>query len=175
MSTDIKKSWFSAAELALLGEARVIDIPRSERRSGEAARNLNWPNRKVPGKGGRGGMKTEYQPPEFWLTCIHDFLTENPKFFEEKKKEEFYEMPLPDSTINSAPIHEQHEHRLYDDPIDPLLMHRVMVAVDTMLSKNKMSISPGKKADLVFLIHDYCKSTRVVTEEIVDRFLKLAG
>lgn len=88
MSSDANKSWFSAYELALFGKARIINIPRSERRAGEKARNLGWSERQVLAKGGRGGVKTEYQPTEDILDIIHKFLDENPVFFHEEKESE---------------------------------------------------------------------------------------
>lgn len=85
MSTDVNKTWFSASELALIGQAGVIDIPRSERRAGEKARNLGWEERRVLGKGGKGGLRKEYQPPEYILLIIQRFLNENPGFFKKEK------------------------------------------------------------------------------------------
>jgi phage repressor protein C with HTH and peptisase S24 domain len=85
LSMDINKSWFSAAELAALGQMSVIKVPRSERRAGEKARRLGWEEREVLGKGGKGGVKTEYQPPGDILVGIHKFLSQNPDFFSETK------------------------------------------------------------------------------------------
>lgn len=85
MSADVNKLWFSALELALIGQAGVIDIPRSERRAGEKARNLGWEERRVLGKGGKGGLKKEYRPPRNTLLIIRKFLEENPGFFAKEK------------------------------------------------------------------------------------------
>lgn len=85
MSADITKLWFSALELALIGQAGIIDIPRSERRAGEKARSLGWEERRVLGKGGKGGIKKEYQPPRDTLLIIHNFLEENPGYFTKEK------------------------------------------------------------------------------------------
>lgn len=65
----------------MLGKAEIIRIPRSERRAGEKARKFGWEERRVLGKGGKGGMKTEYQPPGDILEIIHGFLRETPDFF----------------------------------------------------------------------------------------------
>lgn len=77
----MSQQWFSAYQLARLGAEKVIDIPRSERRAGEKALKLKWMSRSVPGAGGKGGMRTEYQPPADVLALIQSFLAANPEFF----------------------------------------------------------------------------------------------
>lgn len=58
MSSDGK--WYSAKDLAALG---VRGLPRSERRIHDVARRENWPSREVKTRGGRRGVRSEYQPP----------------------------------------------------------------------------------------------------------------
>ena len=52
--------FYSAKRLADLG---VRGLPRTERNIHNVARREGWPKRTVPGKGGRSGTLTEYQPP----------------------------------------------------------------------------------------------------------------
>lgn len=85
MSSDVTIEWFSAADLAALGAAGVFLMPRSERRAGESARKFGWEERQVPGKGGKGGMRTEYRPSENILAIIQSFLQNNPTFFGNRK------------------------------------------------------------------------------------------
>jgi len=84
MSMDVNFRWFSAAQLAALGEAAVIYFPRSERRAGERARKLGWTERQVQGRGGKGGKRTEFTPPDHYLAVIQTFLKANPVFFGNK-------------------------------------------------------------------------------------------
>lgn len=84
MSTEAK-IWFSAAEIAKLGDVFVAGLPRSERGATRRAQQKKWESRSVLGKGGKGGMKTEYQPPDLVLMDIHKFLSQNPDFFSEIK------------------------------------------------------------------------------------------
>lgn len=76
----------------MLGQAEIIRIPRSERRAGEKARKFGWEERQVLGKGGKGGMKTEYQPPGDILEIIHGFLRETPDFFQTGKDSDHQEV-----------------------------------------------------------------------------------
>lgn len=178
MSTDITKDWFSAAELAQLGGAGVIDIARSSRRSGEAAQKHGWANRRVLGKGGKGGLKTEYKPSDDVLDAIHVFLKSNPDFFsndktndgatkaikhyEKSDKATALKLKTPDAAFDAGNF-------------DPLLMHHVIVSVEKMLKKHGKEIDPVKKADLFFLIHDCCKAAGGMDESIVERFVSVTG
>jgi len=51
------KTHYSAAELAAM---KLPGLPTSERRINDRARKEGWTSRQVPGKGGKGGMRTEY-------------------------------------------------------------------------------------------------------------------
>lgn len=82
MSSDV---YFSASQLAKLGSAKVIHMPKTERNAREAARRAEWPCRDVDGGGGAGGVRTEYQPPADMLALIHSFLETNPDFFKKKR------------------------------------------------------------------------------------------
>jgi phage repressor protein C with HTH and peptisase S24 domain len=77
--------WFHALQLSMLGAAHVIDMPRSDRGAREKLKRLGWPHRSVDCKGGKGGMRTEYQPPADVLAQIHAFLDANPDFFGKEK------------------------------------------------------------------------------------------
>lgn len=84
MSTE-DKIWFSASEIKKLGAASIARLPSSERGARQRMQREKWLSRTVPGKGGRGGLKTEFQPPVEILKTIHDFLDKNPDFFKEKQ------------------------------------------------------------------------------------------
>lgn len=117
MSSDDTKIWFSAAELARLAGAGVIKIARSSRRSGEAALKLGWPDRKVLGKGGKGGLKTEYMVPQELRIIVHSFLNQNPNFFLEAKggvKDKTY--PASQATELTTGAGQDNGHRLQDRP-----------------------------------------------------------
>lgn len=77
MSSDVK-NWFGSSELAKFSDAEIIDLPRSERWAGVKASKLGWDSRVVRCKGGKGGVKTEYRPPDDVLAAIHAYLRSNP-------------------------------------------------------------------------------------------------
>lgn len=85
MSSEVK-SWFSAGEISLLGEQFVASLPTTMRGSTQKAQREGWVSREVKGFGGKGGIRTEYQPPANVLALIHAFLQANPNFFEDKRK-----------------------------------------------------------------------------------------
>ncbi len=62
------KTHYSSAELAAM---KLPGLPTSERRINDRARKENWVSRQVPGKGGKGGLRTEYQPPKSIQELIH--------------------------------------------------------------------------------------------------------
>lgn len=85
MSSDVQ-IWFSAAQLARLGAAKVIHgMPRTERNAREVARRLEWQHRSVECAGGKAGMRIEFQPPQDVLASVHAFLLTRPRFFDELK------------------------------------------------------------------------------------------
>lgn len=80
------KIWFSAVQLGALGAAKVIpDMPRSEKGAREAVKRMEWLQRRVECQGGKGGMRTEYQPPAAVLALIYPFLEANPEFLKPQR------------------------------------------------------------------------------------------
>lgn len=69
----------------MLGAARVIDMPRTDKGAREWLKRSGWPQRHVECMGGKGGFRTEYQPPAEVLAAIHAFLEANPDFFGKDK------------------------------------------------------------------------------------------
>lgn len=176
MNTD-DKFWFSAVELARLGEARAIDFPRSERNTRDKAKRLGWGSREVPCKGGKRGYMTEFIPPDNVLSAIHAFLKENPDFFSENKADTGEQKPIKhyDKSDKATALKLKSPEHAFNEGFDPLLMHHVIVAVEKMLKKHGKTIDPEKKADLFFLIHDCCKAAGGMDEAIVERFVNVAG
>ena len=177
MSTDNKICWFSAAQLALLGKDEIIEIPGSERRAGERARKLGWLDRQVRGKGGRGGKRTEFQPPLVILKVIQSFLKDNPDFFTKSNgdsKNNPRSKPYPVSKATTLTLRSSEPSHVVT-VIDTQTMIFVMVSVDSLIAKKGLNIDPVKKAELVLLIYDYCKGTGICNEEIVSKFLNVAG
>lgn len=74
--------WFSTSELAKLGAARVVKLPGTLAGISNRAREEHWEKRQVPGKGGKGGLKTEYKLREPALSIAETFLRANPEFFQ---------------------------------------------------------------------------------------------
>lgn len=74
--------WFSTSDLAKLGAARAVKLPGTLAGISNRAREENWDKRQVPGKGGKGGLKTEYKLREPELSIVDAFLQVNPDFFE---------------------------------------------------------------------------------------------
>ena len=87
-SRDVFKSWFSASELAELAQHLTVKLPRTERQCRGRAKREGWMSREVKGKGGKGGIKHEYEPPSHILAAIHAFLKDHPPFLENSGKSE---------------------------------------------------------------------------------------
>lgn len=71
LKSKVRKLYISAEELAELG---VSGIPRSRQGVRDRARRDKWEERQVPGKGGPGGQRTEYAPPDELLPLVIDRL-----------------------------------------------------------------------------------------------------
>lgn len=65
----MSEQWFSAEDLAKLGQ-RGLRMPTSARGCRNVVQREQWPSRTVQGKGGKGGLKTVYQPPTSVMAAI---------------------------------------------------------------------------------------------------------
>lgn len=63
----ITKTHYSCAELA---QMKLPGLPASERRMHDRVKKEKWESRTVVGKGGKGGMRTEYKPPKAIMELI---------------------------------------------------------------------------------------------------------
>ncbi len=61
------KTHYSCAELA---QMKLTGLPASERGMRDRVEKDGWGSIQVPGKGGKGGMRTEYQPPAVIMAII---------------------------------------------------------------------------------------------------------
>lgn len=171
------KIWFSAAEIAQLGKALIGGLPKSTRGALGRAKDKHWDNRIVQGKGGKGGLKTEYKLPQEVMKVVQMFLNENPDFFTHDNKEgedKPHSKPYPVSKATILTLKSPEPSHIVT-VIDTQTMIFVMVSVDSLITKKGINIDPVKKAELILLIYDYCKGTGICNEEIVAKFLKLAG
>ncbi len=171
--------WFSPVQLALLGRAGVIDFPRSDKNAREKARALAWKSREIECRGGKKGYMSQFQPPADVLEAIQSFLKENPDFFTKAKadvKDKPYSKPYPVSKATALTLKSPEPAHIVT-VIDTQTMIFVMVSVDALITKKGINIDPDpvKKAELILLIYDYCKGTGICNEDIVAKFLKLAG
>jgi len=80
MSSDVE-IWLSAEKLSMLGASLVARLPKSPSGCMRKAKKDGWVARESIGKGGPGGILTEYMPPEPELSAIQAFLRDNPEFF----------------------------------------------------------------------------------------------
>lgn len=169
--------WLSSVQLALLGRAGVIDFPRSDKNAREKARSLGWESREVECRGGKKGYMSQFQPPDNVLEVIQSFLEENPDFFTKAKdeaKDKPHSKPYPVSKATALTLKSPEPAHIVT-VIDTQTMIFVMVSVDSLITKKGINIDPVKKAELILLIYDYCKGTGICNEDIVAKFLKLAG
>jgi len=114
MSTD-NKIWFSAGELALLGERFVAGLPGTMRGCTRRAQRERWVSREVKGSGGPGGIRTEYQPPAAVLALIQSFLAVNPDFFAKSKTRTKADLAkLSKEVFGDAPQRLRQQHTQYD-------------------------------------------------------------
>jgi len=67
-------SWHSIHALHLF---RLKGLPRSQKGIRERAQREGWSSREVPGKGGPGGMRTEYQPPPDVQRQINEIVAQH--------------------------------------------------------------------------------------------------
>lgn len=63
-------NWYSAHDLAKLGKQLIGGLPTSAPGCTGRAKSENWESREVKGKGGKGGKRTEYKPPQAVLNAI---------------------------------------------------------------------------------------------------------
>ncbi|MEW5893341.1 MAG: S24 family peptidase [Pseudomonadota bacterium] len=68
MSSEHDDVWLSAEDLAEYGKR--AGLPGTPRGCTKKAQREQWPSRQVQGKGGKGGIKTLYQPPTALLAAI---------------------------------------------------------------------------------------------------------
>lgn len=61
--------WYTAAQLAAM---KLPGLPGSEPGMRDRMKVQGWASRQVPCKGGKGGMRTEYQPPKAVLMAISE-------------------------------------------------------------------------------------------------------
>lgn len=78
--------WFSALQLSLFAAAHVIKFPRNEKNARIKARLLNWESREVECQGGKGGVRTEFKPPNDMQEAICRFLKDKPDFLKTGRK-----------------------------------------------------------------------------------------
>lgn len=69
MSSEHDDVWLSAEDLAEYGKR--AGLPGTPRGCTKKAQREQWPSRQVQGKGGKGGIKTLYQPPTALLAAIN--------------------------------------------------------------------------------------------------------
>ncbi len=106
-----QKLWFSADEISKLGLSLIAGLPKSNRGATRRAKNSGWASRVVSGKGGKGGVKTEYQPPQEILSIIHSFLNEHPDFFTKGKAEQPTKEPVKQLVARDEKLN----YRRFDD------------------------------------------------------------
>lgn len=82
MSTE----WFSAADLAKLGAELVAKLPTTERGALRHAKQNLWEKKVVDAKGGKGGKKSVFRPPDEILKRIYLFMLDNPYFLDSGQK-----------------------------------------------------------------------------------------
>lgn len=142
MSSDAE-IWFSASELSLLGERFVAGLPTTMRGCTRHAQAKGWASRQVNGRGGPGGVRTEYQPPVEVLVPIMDFLAANPDFFAKSKtrtnadlvkvsKEAFGDAPHRIRQVHAAYAVKERDALLEPAPEGRMLMLQMVVRVSEM-------------------------------------------
>lgn len=71
--------WFSADDLAEFGKNWVGGLPTTSVGCKGRAVSKGWESRKVQGKGGPSGIRTEYRPPQDILDAIHTYILNDVK------------------------------------------------------------------------------------------------
>lgn len=170
--------WFSALQLSLLAKAHAIKFPRNEKNARIKARHLNWESREVECQGGRGGVRAEFKPPKDILADVQEYLKNNPDFLNKRRKksneDEPSAKPYPVSTATVLKIKSPEPASMFDTLNADLFIY-VSIAVHKMLEKTGKQLDTDKRNDLIQLIYEYCKMRGECDDEIISKFLNVAG
>jgi phage repressor protein C with HTH and peptisase S24 domain len=145
MST-VVNIWFSASQLATLGSAKVIPgMPRTEKAARAFAKKSEWPHRIVEGSGGKGGMRTEYQPPANVLGLIHDFLKLNPNIFNKTLLLLERSMEAGLSDVQKNAIQQHTKNAIHENTINMQELHVSTAPYPTGIGSDQLVTGDGKQ------------------------------
>lgn len=166
MGSDVK-NWFSAGELSLLGEQLVASLPTTMRGCTRMAQKKGWVSREVKGSGGKGGIRTEYQPPAAVLVLIQSFLVANPDFFAKSKTRTKADLAkVSKEVFGDAPARirqEQSQYAAAEALLDPqpegrMLMLKMVLRISETRLKDPPTPDVAKKIiDLADAWMPYCE------------------
>lgn len=164
------KDWFSAADLAALGQAYVAGLPATGRGNRARAEREGWEARQVKGKGGPGGVKTEYKPDAKTLRLIAEHFSH---VSAPSSAEILQEAPTEQSKAGQAAgqVLEQDGYAYSPD-----LLESVVRGVEEFIRAHGLDPSPEKKAIAISLMYRYAivMGSQLSTSDI-EKFLKLAA
>lgn len=142
--------WYSAKELAEFG---LRGFPGSQRRIHDVVKREKWATRQVRSRGGRAGLRNEYQPPPDVQRQIDGLANDGAK-------------PAT-MVIAQEPPSEYHGER------STPLLREVVVALDRAIQERQLSLDIELKADAIAMVYDLCLFTREPVNTVIDRVLRL--
>ncbi|MBL8499591.1 MAG: hypothetical protein JNL77_03240 [Nitrosomonas sp.] len=152
--------------LMVIGEKSVNQWARDNNLSPQTVHEWIQKDRIPRSSGFNTLIKSTGIPKEWWLYGVGDYpkqgAQKTAKHYEKSDKATALKLKTPEVVF-------------VQDGLDPLLMHHVIVSVEKMLKKHGKELDATKKADLFFLIYDYSKAAGGMDEEMVERFVNVAG
>jgi len=163
--------WFSAADLARLGEAGIAALPRSIHGCRLHARRKGWETREVSGRGGREGKLTQYKPDDATLEAIRTAQASSRPANAPRK-----------TYVDSEGEHEERRkaERRHGEPretpklpippeFEPVLFEMVIEAIDEVIDPAGSGMSIESEGFLVRGLYHHFKHRRanVTKEELV--------
>jgi len=98
------ESWYSIHELHKL---KLEELPGSQKGIRDRVQRENWPTREVPGRGGPGGKRVEYQPPPELQHLINEIDIQRKQYHEPQSSEPLRAAsPEPDDLYVYLPLYD---------------------------------------------------------------------
>lgn len=143
------KSYYPVQELFLM---QIPGMPKTTHGIRARAQSQQWPSRKVPGRGGPGGQRFEYQPP--------------PEIQREIDAIEAGKEGLLPRRAGEPPF------EYHGEKSTPLL-REVVIALERAIKERQLSPDPEIRADAIAMAYDLCLFTRDPVEIVVARVLPM--
>lgn len=156
MSSEHNNVWLSAEDLAEYGKR--AGLPGTPRGCTKKAQREQWPSRQVQGKGGKGGIKTLYQPPVALLAAINTVGKPSqaaPAKIKPTPVQAPHRVgqPAPPSHLPSA-------QEAATPALDLHTLQTVIAMLEEELERKRAHLDPARKAEVISLLYDEAAAER---------------